>query len=407
MRPSDFWKTSAEQEADWLGKSTTWLDMPFGAIEQLCSNLRKPSIPCKANRQKYAGGFFFVTIEVEFDDGVIWVARLCTEHRTGRALSPKIISRRIGCEVATLKLVSERTTIPVPTVYSWSDSTKNELGFPYVLSSAILGQTAEGFELPTLENRPDVIPQHKLEAFQRFCKSLAKVHLELSRITFDKLGSVYFDPKDATKYVADRKHTKTLNLMKQHRSSPENHLKAAFTVWLHRQLLISIANAEEGSSSFMFSHGDLRYANIMVDESGEIIGIIDWDLAGSVPKHNFAAQLREHVQILFPYETRCGPHYSIYHAALVEEEKTQPDHHHVQSLTVSELYASPVTQMLAFATKFIRSANCVDERWPEAYARVLWGTTDWSAALEGDAFKQWYAAIHPSLRAVSPDVSPS
>jgi hypothetical protein len=66
--------------------------------------------------------------------------------------------------------------------------------------------------------------------------------------------------------VADRMHTKTLTLVKRHRESREEHRKAAVTVWMHRQLMQAIARADDGSNGYMLSHGDLRNANIMVDE---------------------------------------------------------------------------------------------------------------------------------------------
>ncbi|KAH7090021.1 hypothetical protein BKA62DRAFT_726604 [Auriculariales sp. MPI-PUGE-AT-0066] len=414
MLPSDFWKTAVEQEADWTG----WSGMPFDAIEQLCTSLRTPNVPCEANRLKYARGMFFVAIEVVFDDGAVWVARLCLGPRGGRVYSRKTVARRISCEVATLRLVAERTTIPVPTVYAWSESVKNNLRFPYIISSAILGRTAVEFNVPTLENF-DVIPEQQREAFARFCKSLARVQLELSRVTLDKLGSVYFDPDDQNKYVvgpyafsgrgpyataaeyeaAERGHVRMLGLLKRHVSMPADHRKAAFALWLHFQLLSAVARADEGSTTFMLSHGDLKYANIMIDENSEVIGIIDWDLSCSVLKHHFATQLRDHVQMVWSAATRPGLHYTVYRDALVSAEREQNTQ---RTESIAELYAAPMAQMLAFASKFIWQESCTDDKWADAYSRALGGATDWAAERNGEAFRAWCDALEPSLCVVEP-----
>ncbi|KAM3511223.1 hypothetical protein MY11210_005159 [Beauveria gryllotalpidicola] len=44
--------------------------------------------------------------------------------------------------------------------------------------------------------------------------------------------------------------------------------------------------ANEGAS-FILTHPDLHYANIIVDEEVRIQGIIDWEFAGTVPQHLF------------------------------------------------------------------------------------------------------------------------
>jgi hypothetical protein len=136
-----------------------------------------------------------------------------------------------------------------------------------------------------------------------------------------------------------------------------------------------------------------------IGQTGEITGVIDWDLCGSVPKHIFAAQLREHVQLLFraPGDSDLGPMYTIYHDALAQleaERKLSVPHR------VTELYASPLTQMLAFSTKFVRTENCTDSRWARAYCEAVWGMTGWETKRDEEGFEEWYAALHPSLRAL-------
>ncbi|KZW02164.1 hypothetical protein EXIGLDRAFT_481532 [Exidia glandulosa HHB12029] len=68
-----------------------------------------------------------VRAELVFDDDVVWIARLFTHHAKWNPLSEDETSRKLRCEVATLKLVKARMTIPVPVVFAFSDTSSDGL----------------------------------------------------------------------------------------------------------------------------------------------------------------------------------------------------------------------------------------------------------------------------------------
>ncbi|KAH7090025.1 hypothetical protein BKA62DRAFT_776824 [Auriculariales sp. MPI-PUGE-AT-0066] len=357
MLPSEFWKTAAEQEDDWSNSPLSWYTLPFDAIEQLCTRLRTLPTSCKANRDRYASGFWYTVIEVVFEDGM---------------------------------LISERTTIPIPTVYSWSDSASNKLGFPYIICSAILGMTAQQFG--------------QEEPFERYCQSLAKIHLDLTSIVFDQLGSIYFDPHDSAQYIigplaSSGQGPYDSSATSQFSSTAS---RCGIHIVAHEQLLVTAAQADEESSAFMFSHGDLHYGNIMVNETGEIIGILDWDASGTMPLHSVAAQAREHFQHVFTWNTRfVRTTLSIIMPSLRSSRNSKQTSLRLQTraaaitetVSLSERYASPTTQMLAFATRFLMFGSTTDVAWAKAFCRVLWDHTDWQLVRDGEEFTSWYEAI--------------
>ncbi|KAK0609787.1 hypothetical protein DIS24_g12263 [Lasiodiplodia hormozganensis] len=89
---------------------------------------------------------------------------------------------RIQTEVSTMELVRHHTTIPVPKIYAFDSSMKNALGLEWMLMEKIQGQTlCDAKETMSFESKVEL---HK---------TVADWVDQLSRITFDKMGSIYHD----------------------------------------------------------------------------------------------------------------------------------------------------------------------------------------------------------------------
>lgn len=89
---------------------------------------------------------------------------------------------RIQTEVSTMELVRHHTTIPVPKIYAFDSSMKNALGLEWMLMEKIQGQTlCDAKETMSFGSKVEL---HK---------TVADWVDQLSRITFDKMGSIYHD----------------------------------------------------------------------------------------------------------------------------------------------------------------------------------------------------------------------
>ncbi len=97
-------------------------------------------------------------------------------------------------ELATMKVVSARTSIPVPAVYHYECGTDNPFGRPYILMEAMPGRVLEeqfAFAVPAAL-QPKVAAQ------------FAHYVWELSQVTFDQIGDIWCGPNlnEASEIVA-------------------------------------------------------------------------------------------------------------------------------------------------------------------------------------------------------------
>lgn len=112
-------------------------------------------------------------IEVCFDDGIMWIARICRFNAT----SPPAALRDyiIQSEVATLRFL-EQTAVPAPKVYDFAlEHPGNLVGVGFILMDKLPGKSLR-WSIATQEQRNKVMYQ------------LADTFVELHKYPFDLLG---------------------------------------------------------------------------------------------------------------------------------------------------------------------------------------------------------------------------
>lgn len=70
-----------------------------------------PDIKCQKSHSKFAYGFNNIALEVAFSDDVYWIAKI--QH----APTDETYTVYMRSEIATMRLVKARTSIPVPEIY--------------------------------------------------------------------------------------------------------------------------------------------------------------------------------------------------------------------------------------------------------------------------------------------------
>ncbi|GME28794.1 Aminoglycoside phosphotransferase [Neofusicoccum parvum] len=99
-----------------------------------------------------------------------------------RCAMPDFPWYRLQIEVSTIELVRHHTSIPVPKIYAFDSSMKNDLGLEWMLMEKVQGQTyCEAEESMSYESKV------------KLYRTVAEWVDQLSRITFDKMGGVYHD----------------------------------------------------------------------------------------------------------------------------------------------------------------------------------------------------------------------
>jgi len=122
----------------------------FKVLETHASNL-KHKVPCRAVLNEVVAGGKHVILKIEFEDGVVWIARVmfprCEQNENhecmGGYLHENLDERIAGMEseIATLQYVGAMTSVPVPKVFGYDFNRDNNVGGPYMLMEMIPGET--------------------------------------------------------------------------------------------------------------------------------------------------------------------------------------------------------------------------------------------------------------------------
>ena len=141
------------------------------------------SISCKIVDLPLCGSFHIV-FTIEFDDGVKWMLKVSANgHRFDSVAAAALTS-----EARTMQLIKSETTIPVPEVYAFDESSFNELNTPFIMMERIDGQPLYRAWFD------DEMPKARLEHFRiKVLQSLAEAMAQLNKFTLTQGGALEFD----------------------------------------------------------------------------------------------------------------------------------------------------------------------------------------------------------------------
>lgn len=267
------------------------------------ASLVREGMPClvpplqhdRAARGSVMGGMNY-HIDVRFDDGVTWIARI--RRRNAASPPPALRDYMIRSEVATLMFL-RRTGVPAPKVHDFALG-DNPVGVGFILMDKIPGKPLN-WSAATRQQRNKVMDQ------------LADTFIQLQRYPFDALGSLdspgasqlgplaqealtTFDQSEMRSIgpfaSLEEHHTCSIRLILDLIVQDEMYSQRAVDAYLiHRFLLDLVPRVlppTQGDEKFYLKHADDKGDHIMVDEDFNIAGIIDWEWAGTAsPAHAF------------------------------------------------------------------------------------------------------------------------
>ncbi|PGH15954.1 hypothetical protein AJ79_02121 [Helicocarpus griseus UAMH5409] len=250
---------------------------------------------------RLSGSYNLIRI-VEFDDQEKYVVRLPATGWGERFTE----SARLAFEsqVVTMYFLREHTKIPVPEVYAFDASRDNEIGAPYIVMSPIPGETVASKWFSGHESIP-------IEEFRwRILDSVAEAVSELQKFRFDEIGSLQIngeteittsnllDVSIGPCHSYDEGIFGQMDYRRKLEISPKNPLHSADkdAKILVDQLISCLPQSTRsdpsntpspqhaGEETFVLTLPDFGPQNIMIDNTGAVTGIIDWDNTTTVPR---------------------------------------------------------------------------------------------------------------------------
>jgi len=252
-----------------------------------------------------------IVYRIQMPNGKIWVARLRDALRSreyfGDSPEKREIERKmLESELATMRFIKERTSIPVPTVFDFDLGYDNPLGTPYMFMEYMPGKPFPfPFDTPTRGEIKD-------EDLEKIHNQLVAFQAQLLNIGFDKIGQLYFDPVDQAKFmigpIVDRNHRqygpytdsrrflieRAEKVLEDELNRPESIVSTGdkgpddvATARRHLEAAKILSEGNFNSGPFFLQHVDLQWRNILLDELCNIVGIIDWEWALVSPLESF------------------------------------------------------------------------------------------------------------------------
>jgi hypothetical protein len=243
----------------------------------------------RSQRSSVMGGMNY-HIEIRFDDGVSWLARI---RRVNGTSPPSDLRAHImRSEVATLMFLG-KTKVPAPKVFDYNlDEEENPVGVGYILMEKMSGQSLR-WSIPSAKQRRKVMSQ------------LADIYSELQAFSFDSMGSLdqpgtghvgSFARETLTDYrdskmlplgpftSSRRYHITSIQLTLDLIMREECFTPQAIDAYLiHRFLLDLLLDntfcPSRNDGKFYLRHADNKGDHLLVDDEYNITGIVDWEWA--------------------------------------------------------------------------------------------------------------------------------
>ncbi|KAF2096912.1 kinase-like protein [Rhizodiscina lignyota] len=284
----------------------------FNAIPDLAESVRlrlfapndNCDLHCFVINQPIFGGYN-ICYPIHFTDGVIWLVKI---PATG---TPDGFTEQDAAMLTTEARVMQllRDKIPVPEIFAFDASFNSAIDVPYILMEYI-----DGTPLCHAWRDRSVPVEQLRERNCRTLQQLANAMLQLSEFEFMEGGSPQFNetgqlltavgPVWSELLAAAAQTTgnagstgKPKRFCRQH--GPFKDAKSFFRAGSNHEprddrdrgfrMLIElfldwIPDNPPGSLPFVLTHPDLNLQNVLVNEEGDLVGLIDWDGVRAVPR---------------------------------------------------------------------------------------------------------------------------
>lgn len=227
-------------------------------------------------------GSFNLAFKLLFSDGIHWLLRV---PMGAQDLWDEPRIRHLRSTALTMALIHRTTSIPVPEIYGFEATFDNQLRYPYTIMEFLDGRPLyEVWDDPTATAASRV--EHRTQAVHDIAAAVS----QFDRFTFDKIGAPIFDAVgDIVDIgpiwtVAEQEvgpFDNTYSYLSQYIENTFDDTDD-YELWLRQ--FIQWACSADDSKEFTLYHADLDWQNIIVDDSGHLRGIIDFDFVHTMPR---------------------------------------------------------------------------------------------------------------------------
>lgn len=240
-------------------------------------------IECSVNLTSFAAGFNNLVLQVAFSDNINWIARV--PYRT---LDDNTKTSLLS-EIATMKIVRQRTSVPVPRVFDFELSVHEPFGHPYVLMEYLDGHTLH-------DGLAESIPQ---QYHSKVAKQFANVFVELQNLTFSRIGRLWCGETadQPVEIIPMAWHHSpgpletSLEYFYNQRQGENKEIVALYpnnadwltACWVLKTALAHTVIEDRVRGPFPLCHLDLHFGNLLFDDEYNLTGVIDWSHAQAAP----------------------------------------------------------------------------------------------------------------------------
>ncbi|KAK3300354.1 uncharacterized protein B0H64DRAFT_437520 [Chaetomium fimeti] len=261
--------------------------------------------PCTIFRPRKRGGFnicFFVQFESPQLER--WVVRIPIPAMVTKA----VLDEKTEIELATMRYVSAKTTIPIPKVHAYAFSDTGLNGLPFIIMDFVDGQSLKDHGFKAGQTWGEALflgPQ--TPAAKVVHQQLADIYVQLRQLEFPKIGALGLSSRDVSALSCGPEEISVCHrplsieisdqeldglepgeLDKERDqgmddNEPASILYAAhhFKHFIQNEWLDQSAN--EGP--FVLVHGDMDIVigDILFDNDYKLVGVLDWEWSRVVP----------------------------------------------------------------------------------------------------------------------------
>ena len=290
----------------WTMNDQTLIRLAMDVRSGLLVN-HKVELSCQVT-SRLNGSFNLVYI-LEFDDGLKYAVRLPVLGWGSQWTSTA--EKAFESQVLTMYLIRRMTTIPIPEILAFDATQGNSLETPYMVMSFISGVTVE--ELWWDETGPTPLEERR----SRILTTTAMAMAQLQSLKFERIGSLRLNDEPDNKtfgigpcygWNLPSRHAELQGqgpdirefgpfrttkeyLTHLHNSQErDSHPMAVGCRELLARMIASLPLSVEESlgvcqdETFVLTAPDFDSQNIMIDEGGNLTGIIDWDHVQTMPR---------------------------------------------------------------------------------------------------------------------------
>ncbi|KAL2261415.1 hypothetical protein VTK26DRAFT_4210 [Humicola hyalothermophila] len=197
-------------------------------------------------------------------------------------------------EVASMKFLAAKSSIPVPKVFAYDTSVQNQVGAPYILIEYIHGSTVASKLREAKSCAPQMFGTPEQDC--KFREQMAHIQATLASFQFPQIGSLYHNEETGSFYLGSEPQTGkgpwtssaayyddlVSHLLKSAAAHDDLRQSQSFMVAAILNQLIRIHGGET-AGPFRLTNRDFGAHNILVNDDFDIVGVIDLDGVMAAP----------------------------------------------------------------------------------------------------------------------------